>query len=186
MRRREPLPLNLGYLAIYGVALVALALVLRELAAERSWPIITTSSGLQLTSSLPYFAAITNTGGASFGFQGLFGFPGLFGIEGPLTIVPLTIAMAAGSLIGGFHRTLIGRIALVSIAVGAGTNATEAWLTSGVVDYIWLEPIAGRLMVLNSSDLALALGCLLLVYTEALKWLPQRTAPERLRRQTVR
>lgn len=154
-------------LPLYGLLLVGISLTLRNLAAGRPVPIVEGPLGVSLTAPLPHFAAWTNPGG-----------PDFLGFEGPLIIAPLLILMALGVWFGGFHRALLGRIALVSMGVGAGTNTVEAALTGGVVDYVWVEPLAGHLLIFNSSDVFLFGGIALLVVSLLIdEWAWRRTQP---------
>lgn len=162
--------LRLLPLPLYGTALVGISLTLREHAAGRPWPVALAADGIALTAPLPHFAAWTNERG-----------PELLGMSGPLIILPLAVLLLLGMHLGGFHRSLLGRIALVSIAVGAGTNTIEAALTGGVVDYVWIEPFKGQLVIFNSSDVFLVLGLVLLVVSllvdEWAVWATRRGTP---------
>lgn len=154
-------------LTLYGLALVAISLLLRELAADRPLPVALDASGLILTEPLPHFAAWRNEGGSEFLI-----------FEGPWTALPLAIAMFFGMTLGGFHRSLLGQIGLVSMGVGAGTNAVEAWLTGGVIDYVWIEPFRDALLIFNSADVALVVGIAFLIASEILDaWAWRRTQP---------
>ena len=154
-------------LALYGLALVGISLLLRELAAGRPLPVALDASGLALTAPLPHFAALVNEGGGEFLI-----------FEGPWTALPLAIAMLFGVMVGGFHRALLGQIGLVSMGVGAGTNAIETWLTGGVIDYVWIEPFRDVLVVFNSADVTILVGMAFLIASELLDtWAWRRTQP---------